>query len=160
MVGFHLPGDLYFPNQGNRGWLEDELEENPEIPLGDDFAENFSEDDDSGSEAYNPLPVAQNPNPRQNFQGPTPLWAINLDRWSNEQGQNHPYQGDRSFYNLDTGGSADRTLSVLVLRLACNDEQGRVAINRVMQADAATGFNTVRIRNLEDVHNATRVRTN
>ena len=84
MAEFHLPGDPYFPNQGNGGWIEDEPKENHEIPLDDDFAENFPEDSDSGAEAYNPSPVAQNPKLRQNFQGPMPLWAVNLDRLSNE----------------------------------------------------------------------------
>ena len=26
MAGFHLPGDPYFPNQGNGGWLDAEPE--------------------------------------------------------------------------------------------------------------------------------------
>ena len=31
MAGFHLPRDLYFPRQGNVGWLEpEEPEEDPE----------------------------------------------------------------------------------------------------------------------------------
>lgn len=30
MVGFHLPRDLYFPNQGNNGWIEEEPEEEPD----------------------------------------------------------------------------------------------------------------------------------
>ena len=34
MAGFHLPGDPYFPNQGNAGWIEEEpeelIEEDPE----------------------------------------------------------------------------------------------------------------------------------
>lgn len=86
--------------------------------------------------------------------------AVNLDRWSNEQGQNNPYQGDRSFYDLEAGGSADRTLPVLVSCVARNDEQGRAAIDRVMQVHAATGVNTIRICNLEDNHNATWDHTN
>ena len=89
-----------------------------------------------------------------------PLWAINLERWSNKKGQNHPYQGDRSFFNLDTGGSADRSLPVLVRRVARNNEQRRATIDRVMQVDATTGVNTFRIRNLKGSHNATRDRTN
>ena len=44
--------------------------------------------------------------------------------------------------------------------MARNDEQGRAAIDRVMQVNAATGVNTVHICNLEDNHNATRDRTN
>ena len=29
MAGFHHPGDPYFPNQGNNGWLEEEPAEDP-----------------------------------------------------------------------------------------------------------------------------------
>ncbi|KAL7618246.1 hypothetical protein Lser_V15G04420 [Lactuca serriola] len=159
MVGFHLPEDPYFANQGNGGWLDEETEENLEIPLDDAFVENSSKDDDSVSEAYNPPPVAQNPNPRQNFQGPTPLWVINLERWSNEDGQNHPYQGDRTLYNLDTEGSAEKALSMLVCSVARNDKQRRVVIERVMQVDAASGINTIHICNLEHRHNVTMDRT-
>lgn len=122
MVGFHLPGDPYFPNQGNVGRIDAEPEDNHVIPLDDDFAEDFLEDTDSEPVAYNPLPLAQNPNHHQNFQGPTPLWAINLDRWSEEQGWNHLYHGDRSFYNLEAGGSEDRALPVLVRRVSHSSE--------------------------------------
>ena len=30
MAGFHIPGDPYYPNQGNSGWLEEDPEEDPE----------------------------------------------------------------------------------------------------------------------------------
>ena len=30
MAGFHLPGDPYYPNQGNGGWIEEDPEEDPE----------------------------------------------------------------------------------------------------------------------------------
>ncbi|KAL7610638.1 hypothetical protein Lser_V15G13684 [Lactuca serriola] len=131
MAGFNLPGDPYFPNQGNGGWLDAEPEENHPIPLDDDFVENFLEDSDSEPEVNN-LPLVApipNPNPRPAFQGPTPLWAKNLGRWSQEQGQTILYNGDRSFYNLSEGGSADRVLPILVRKVARNDEQGRAAIN-------------------------------
>ena len=57
MVGFHLPGDPYIPNQGYVVWLGAEPEEETAIPLDDDFAEDFPEDDDSGSGVYNPPQV-------------------------------------------------------------------------------------------------------
>ena len=120
MAGFHPPRDPYFPNQGNVGWISAEPEDEPAIPLNDDFAEDFLEDDDSRLEAYNPPPVTQNPNPHLNFQDPTPLWAINLDRLSHEQGQNSPYQGDQNFYNQKARGSANRTLPVLVHHVSHN----------------------------------------
>ena len=30
MAQFHMPGDPYFPNQGNGGWIEEDLGEDPE----------------------------------------------------------------------------------------------------------------------------------
>lgn len=84
------------------------------------------------------------------FQGPTPLWATNLNRWSDEQGQPLPYNGDRSFYNISKCGSADRALPILVRRIAQNLEQGRAAIGRVAEIDTNTGVNTVRICHLKE----------
>ena len=78
-----------------------------------------------------------------------------MNRWSQEQGQPLPYNGDRSFYNLIEGGSADRVLPILVRRIACNDEQGRVALNRIMEVDADAGVNTIRILHLESSYERT-----
>ena len=30
MAGHHLPGDPYFPNHGNQGWIVEDPEEDPE----------------------------------------------------------------------------------------------------------------------------------
>ena len=38
MAGFHPPGDPYFPNQGNAGWLDYEPEDDHPIPLDDHLA--------------------------------------------------------------------------------------------------------------------------
>ena len=98
MAIFHLPGDPYFPNQGNGGWIDAEPEENHEIPLDDEFEENFPKDSNS-EPGVNDLPLVApipNPNHRPAFQGPTPLWAENLGRWSQEQGQPLPYDGDEA----------------------------------------------------------------
>ena len=49
MAGFHLPGDPYFPKQGNGGWIEPEPEEEPEEGLAEpvvDSEEEESDDDD------------------------------------------------------------------------------------------------------------------
>ncbi|KAL7585619.1 hypothetical protein Lser_V15G44337 [Lactuca serriola] len=99
MAGFHHPGDPYFPNQGNNGWLE-ELEEEPEEepeedpeeeeepeeeheeepvggptkPLVDSDEEEVkgddSDDSDTGFEVINPLKMPQRPN-RGNSTTPT-----------------------------------------------------------------------------------------
>ena len=37
MAGFHLPGDPYFPNQGNGGWIEEDPEEILENEPEDEF---------------------------------------------------------------------------------------------------------------------------
>ena len=55
MAGFHIPGDPYYPNQVNEGWIEDDpkedseeeiLEEEPE----EESKEDPEEDPDEGSE--------------------------------------------------------------------------------------------------------------
>ena len=72
MVSFHLPGDPYYPNQGNGGWIEDDQEEIMEKE--EEFKEGMQEDSDSDPEDNN-LPLVapiQNPNPRLGFQGSTP----------------------------------------------------------------------------------------
>ncbi|CAH1427776.1 unnamed protein product [Lactuca virosa] len=160
MAGFHILGDPYYPNHGNVGWLGEEPEDDHPIPLDDHEAEGFPDDSDSEPEVNNLPPAAQdpNPNPRPTFQGPTPLWATNLNRWSQEQGQPMPYNGDRSFYNLTEGGSADRVLPIMVRRISRNTEQGRATIDRVVEIDANSGVNTVRIRQLESAHERTQVR--
>ena len=160
MAGFHH-GDPYFPNEGNAGWIDEEPEDEHPIPLDDHLAEGFSDGSDSEPEVNN-LPLvgqAPNNNPRPAFPGPTPMWANNLNRWSDEQGQPLPYFGDRTFYNVSDGGSADRALPVIIRRIDRNVEQGRAAIDRVMEIDANSGVNTVSIRRLEEDMERTR-RTN
>ena len=159
MVGFHH-GDLYFPNQGNAGWLEAEPEDGHPIPLDDHHAEGFSDSSDSEPEVNNLPTAVQNPNlnPRPVFQGPTPLWATNLITWSHEQGQPIPYNGDRSFYNLTEGSSADRVLPIMVRRMSRNSIIAQAAVNQVLEVDANSGVNTVHIRQLESAHERTLVR--
>ena len=142
MAGFHHPGDPYYPNQGNGERIENDPEE------------GMQEESDSDPENNN-LPLTapiQNPNPRPEFHGSTPLWATYLDRWSREQDQPLPFNGDRSFYNLSEGGSADRALPILVRRISRIGEQGRTTIHRTEENDANTGVNTVRIRQLGLAH--------
>ena len=91
MAGSHLPGDPYYSNQDSGEGIESDLEE--------EFQEEKHEDSDADSEDNN-LPLVapiQNPIPQKGFQGLTPLWATNLNRWSQEQDQPLPYNGDRSF---------------------------------------------------------------
>ncbi|CAI9260222.1 unnamed protein product [Lactuca saligna] len=160
MAGF-CHDDPYFPNEGNIGRLEAESDDEHQIPLDDHQAEGFSDRSDSKPEVNNLPLVGQPPNnnPRPAFPDPTPLWANHLNRWSEEQGQPLPYFGDRSFHNVSNGGSADRALPVIIRRIARNVEQGRAAIDQVMEIEANSGVNTVRIRCLEEDMERTR-RTN
>ncbi|KAI3723373.1 hypothetical protein L2E82_34896 [Cichorium intybus] len=54
MAGFHLPGDPYFPDEGNNGWLngdpEEDFEEDPEEDIEEDPEEDFEEDPKEGEE--------------------------------------------------------------------------------------------------------------
>ena len=70
-----------------------------------------------------------------------------------------PYNGDRSFYNISEGGPADRVLPIMIRRISRNVEQGQAAIGRVVEVDANSNLNTVRIRQLEEAMDRTK-RTN
>ena len=52
MAGFHH-GDPYFPPQDNVGWLEEEPEDEHQIPLDDHHTEGFSDGSDSEPEVNN-----------------------------------------------------------------------------------------------------------
>ena len=75
MAGFHFPGNPYFPNQGNNGWIEADPEENHETPLDNDLVEQFPGETDSYPEVENLPQVAPipNPNPQLVLEGPTPM---------------------------------------------------------------------------------------
>ena len=120
--------------QENEGRIDAEPEAQPAIPLNAELAENFLEDPEPEPEVEN-LPLeAQIPiqNPCQDFHGLTPLWVESLETWNQEPDQPIPYNGDRSFYNMSGGGSADRVLPIMVRKIARNEIEGRIAINRIM----------------------------
>ncbi|XP_052622650.1 M phase phosphoprotein 10-like [Lactuca sativa] len=50
MAGFHIPGDPYFPNQGNAGWIEEEPEQQIEEDPEEDPKEDPEEDPEEESE--------------------------------------------------------------------------------------------------------------
>ncbi|XP_023744973.1 uncharacterized protein LOC111893139 [Lactuca sativa] len=161
MARFHLPGDPYFPNQGNADWIVEDPEEDPkEEPMEEeesvDGEEEEEEEDSDGTdsepEVYNPHPA---PIPPQHYQGPTPQWAKTIHRWSREQGQRAPYGMQRGFYDLGRGGSAERALPVIVHRVTRHEEQTRVNTRHVMEVGATSQVNSVRIRRLDDEHDQT-----
>ena len=119
MAGFHPHGNTYLPNEVIAGWFGEEPENDHPIPLNDHHAEDLSDDDNSEPEVEN-LPLVApipNPNPRPAFHGPTPPWVECLETWSQGQDQPMPFDGDRSFYDLSEGGSADRVLPILARRV-------------------------------------------
>ena len=94
MDGFHHPGDPYFPNQGNNGWLEEsdeepeeepeedpeeeeeELKEGPAKPVANDGEEESGDDNDddsdAGCEVINPPYPVRVPAHRMGPSDPTP----------------------------------------------------------------------------------------
>ena len=138
MAGFHPPGDPYYPNQGNGGWVEEDPEEDEE-PI------ELDEGDDSGTdskpEVINP-PAAQPPAIRRNFQGPTPVWASHLHHWSEQQGICPPYDMCQDFYDVYGGGSADRALPVMVGKLANQSYQSGVQVIRIHEVNVEVQVHT------------------
>ena len=131
-----------------------EPEEEPTIPLDDNFTENFSEHSDSEPEVNN-LPLVApvpNPNPRPTFQGPMPPWVESWETWSQEQDQHMPKNGDKIFYDLSEGGLADKILPILVLRVSQNEIQGRTTLNRILEVGANARIHTICTIRLEDAH--------
>ena len=83
MARCHMPGDPYFPNQGNGGWIEEDPKEDPkelmeeeEEPEEDqeeeEVEEETEEESDAESEVINPPYVARVPAHRLGYQGPMP----------------------------------------------------------------------------------------
>ena len=116
MVGFHHPGDPYFPKQGNGGWLEpvEETEEEPEEEREEEPEEEPiggpSEpvaDSDAESDVINAPYMARVPPYRMGPNGPTPPWAHGIWRWSRQQGVRPPFGMNRDYYDLSHGGPAD-----------------------------------------------------
>ena len=151
MAGLHPHGNPYLPNEGNVGWFEEEPENDHPIPLNDHHAENLSDVDNSEPEVENLPPVAPflNPNPRPAFHGPTPPWVECLETWSEEQDQPMPFNGDRSFYNVNEGSSADRVLPILIRRVARNEIQGRTALQRIEEVNTNARMHTTRTNRLD-----------
>ena len=63
-----------------------------------------------------------------------------------------PFNGDRSFYDLSNGGSADRILPILVRRVARNEIQGRTALHQITEVVAYARMHTLHTIHLEDAH--------
>ena len=75
MADFHHPGDLYFPNQGNRGWIEEDPKEVMEEFEEEEINEEEEEDGDSDveSKVIDPPYMAREPTHRLGYNGTTPL---------------------------------------------------------------------------------------
>ena len=49
MTGFHIPGDHYYPNKGNGGWIEEDPEEDPEEVSKEDPKEDPEEEEEEAN---------------------------------------------------------------------------------------------------------------
>lgn len=74
MARFHLSGDPYFPNHGNKGWIEEEPKEDPEVLMEEDPEDqeeddelDEEEDSDMESRIHNTPYAACAPTRRRNF---------------------------------------------------------------------------------------------
>ena len=153
MAGFHHPGDPYYPNQGNGGWIEEDPEEDEEpIELDDDSGT------DSEPEVINP-PPAQPPVFERNFQGPTPVWGSHLHHWSQQQNLRPPYGMCRDFYDVRGGGSADRALPVMVGKLANQSYQSGVQASRIRDVNVEVQVHTSDIRRLDRIQDNAQLQT-
>ena len=120
MAGYPPPGDPYFSDQGNYGWIEEdpeEIVEKEEEPMKEEEEED-SDGSDTTPEVYNPPPTVQHTVIGQDFQGPTPAWAAYLHHWSRQQRQRPPCGIEKGFFDLFEGGSADRALPIIAHRIA------------------------------------------
>ena len=62
------------------------------------------------------------------------------------------FDGDRSFYDLSNGGSADKVLPILVRREARNEIQGRTALHQITEVVTYARMHTLHTIHLEDAH--------
>ena len=178
MAGFHLPGDPYYPNQGNGSWIEEDPEEDPEeieeeveeepegvieeefeVEVGEEFEVDeeiveVSSGTDSEPEVYDP-PIPHSPVIRPDQPGPIPIWGSHLYYWSHQQGVRPPFGLCLDFYNVSGGVSADRALPVIVNAIANQNYQADQQAARVREINAATQGNTADIRRLEGLHENT-----
>ena len=103
--------------------------------LNDHHTEDLSDDDNSELEKENLPPVTSNsnPNPRPALHGPTLPWVVCLETWSAEQDQPMSSKGDRSYYHLSEGSSADKVLTILIRRVDQNEIQGRTTLHYIKE---------------------------
>lgn len=157
MAGFYFPRDPYFPDEGNKVWLDEELEEDPEE--GQEEDEEMEEgDSDTESEVSDPhIPVRDRhaPLPEPSYQDPTPVWAERLNQWSREQGLRPPYGMCRDFFDVNEGGAANRALPVTIGRIDRQEGQIRATTSQILDVGAATEVATARVRRIDEAHHRT-----
>ena len=75
MAGYHLPGDPYYPNHGNEGWVvEDPEEDTDEEP----FEDSESSGTDTEPPVYNPPKAIPPPPVRKRYQGLPSVWGEHI----------------------------------------------------------------------------------
>lgn len=163
MAGFHIPGDPYFPNQGNGGWLGGEPEEDPkevfeeepeedpnEEPEEDEEEESEDEEEsEEEPEIFNPPYLARVPANRFDHIGPIPRWATMIEGWRHRQRQRAHYGDQRVYYDLTHGGPADKALQVMTLKITNIRDQSRETTNQVRELRATMDANISRTRDME-----------
>ncbi|KAL7599327.1 hypothetical protein Lser_V15G22302 [Lactuca serriola] len=60
-----------------------------------------------------------------------------------------PFNGDRSFYDVNEGSTVDRVLPILIRRVARNEIQGRTVLRRIAEVDTNGGMHILRTNSLE-----------
>ncbi|KAI3708647.1 hypothetical protein L2E82_37958 [Cichorium intybus] len=136
MAGFHLPGDPYFPEEGNGGWLNEEPEEEPEEVPEEEPEEASEEEDqwededsDDGFEVIDPrYPVRDIHAPPQ-----SPTFRIRS-------------QNGLSTYAC---GAENRAWFPLM------EERIRATTSQVMDVGATAEVTAARLRRLDEAHDHT-----
>lgn len=94
--------------------LEEIPEDESEEEVDKEIDEEEEDDSDAKYEVIDPPYMARVPAHRWGYNGPTPPWAYDLERWSRHQGKHPPFGMDRGFYDLRHGRPANHAIPVMV----------------------------------------------
>ncbi|KAI3752013.1 hypothetical protein L2E82_23112 [Cichorium intybus] len=149
---FICPGDPYFPEEGNRGWLNEGPEEEPEEVPKEEPEEVSEEEDQWEDEDSDDEPEVINPRyPTRDIHAPPPPPAFQ----SREQGLRPPYGMSHDYFDLSEGGSADRAFPVMIRRISRQEEWIRATSSQVMDVGATAEVAVARLRRLDETHDHT-----
>ena len=129
MARFYLPGDPYFPNQGNGGWLGEEPKEEPKV--------------------INPPYIDRVPANCFDYIRPVPCWATVIEGCSRQQRPRSPFGDQQGGYDLNHGGPTGRALPMKFRRIANIGDQNKEIVNQVQELRATTAATISQTRDLE-----------